>query len=619
MRAALTFQKRCVGQQGLLALVAFAALAVFGPMLLRIESGLAGRVVLRGFLINAGQIALSALLTTWSLRQHRFLLRSLAIGSSAVEESDVASLRAVPRRLLLIHLVAGTVAGLCFLALRPPELASAVADEFVVFGLMTTLATAVPGYVLVQSRVGQLLESSPLDTVTSHLIALSPTGAPRRLSRRNLVFAVVAPLALVGVGGVLASYAHLRAIHDESRETLARMVGEGVIGAGPTVRSSGQNAALRVAEQAGFEVTLEAGPVSTEPRQRSFTREADDNLRMMIPLESGTAQVRYRSELGFVTSFPLAAGAAANLLLAILLSQFLARFVSRDIARASKEMAALGTEAVIKGKRAKREVRFVAVGELLRSLDQLLDRFGVFAAAQERSLEAKEASQRTRGLLFASVSHDLKSPLNAIVGFAESIDTNSLRAEQRESLELISTRGRELVALIETILDAARVDAGQLSLSTSKVDVQAWLTGSTKLAKMLAPAGAEPRVDATPSLTPVLGDPMYLTRAVAIVMAHAMRAPTIDGAPAVVEVTGAMGKKPNVCRVEVRYGATTSVTAHELEARFDQGLAAKGRGLALALGLSRSIVELHRGAVGVETGPGGSPMVIFNLPCVVER
>lgn len=619
MRAALTFEKRCIGQQGLLALVAFAALAVFGPMLLRIEGGLAGRVVLRGFLVNVGQIILSALLTWWSLRSHRFLLRSLAIGSSAVEESDVASLRAVPGRLVSIHLAIGALAGLVFLVLRPPELSSAVADEFAVFGLMTTLATAVPGYVLVQSRVGQLLESSPLDTVTSHLIALSPSGSPRRLSRRNLIFAVVAPLALVGVGGVLASYAHLRAIHDQSREAVGRMLGQGIIGAGPTQRSSGQNAAMRVAEQAGFKVTLEAAATPPVNPEVVTIRDADDNLRTIAPLPTGTAQVRYRSELGFVTSFPLAAGAAVNLLLAIFLSQFLARFVSRDLARASKEMGALGTEAVIKGKRAKREVRFVAVAELLRSLDQLLDRFRVFAAAQERSLEAKEASQRTRGLLFASVSHDLRSPLNAIVGFAESIDTAQLRAEQRESLELISTRGRELVALIETILDAARVDAGQLSLTPSRVDVQAWLVESTKLATMLAPSGAEPRVDATPLLANVVGDPVYLRRAVAIVMAHAMRAPTIDGAPAQVEVTASMSKKPNTCRVEVRYGATSSVTAAELEARFDQGLAAKGRGLALALGLSRSIVELHRGTVGVELGPGSAPMVIFNLPCVADR
>src|SRR5262249_56857985 len=101
---------------------------------------------------------------------------------------------------------------------------------------------------------------------------------------------------------------------------------------------------------------------------------------------------------------------------------------------------------------------------LERAIELLAERFRVFARAQERAILAREAGTRTRGLFFASVSHDLKSPLNAILGFAELVRQDTLTPGQAESLEVIDRRGRELLALIETILDAARVEAGQLAL-----------------------------------------------------------------------------------------------------------------------------------------------------------
>jgi signal transduction histidine kinase len=609
MRIALTFEKYTTLQQSGMVAAAFVATGAFAPLLLRIRSDLTGRVLLLTFLLGVLAVFVIAIATHFALRRYRYLMRSLAMGSLAIEEVDIAALRSVPLRLLSLQLAVGVGTWMLFRIVRPSELAAAVADELALFGFMTVLATGVPGYVLVQSRVGRLLEASPLDTGTAHLIDISPSGAPRRLSRRNLGFAVVAPVALVGVGGVLSTYAHLRAIHDESRATTAWTLGRGVVGAGGTLRTPGQNAAIRAAREGGYEVAL-----SDEAATTTTAREGDDSLVSTVALPQGAARVQYRSDLGFETSAPLALGTLAIVGLAVLLSQLLARFVSRDVSRASRELADLGTDAVLGGKHALIDAHFESVAELLLAARQLTDRFRVFAAAQERSLEAKEVAQRTRGLLFASVSHDLKSPLNAIVGFAESIDTDPLGTAQRESLELIATRGRELVALIETILDAARVEAGELAMTAAPVDVRMWLLDASRLARRLAPAGAETHVDHAEGLPRVLADPVYLGRALAIVMAHAMRAPTIDGAPAAVVVWASLERRGTSVRVEVRYPESTTITEAELTARFEQGLAAGGRGLTLALGLSRSVVELHRGTLRVERTPRGAPMVSIAIP-----
>ena len=106
--------------------------------------------------------------------------------------------------------------------------------------------------------------------------------------------------------------------------------------------------------------------------------------------------------------------------------------------------------------------------------------------------DARVAAHRMRGLLFASVSHDLKSPLNAVLGFAELVGQGELTEAQRESLDLIQTRGRELLGLIETILDAARVEAGQLELSPRHGNVSRLVAEAVRKARELAGEFVEP-------------------------------------------------------------------------------------------------------------------------------
>src|SRR6185437_10325246 len=144
-------------------------------------------------------------------------------------------------------------------------------------------------------------------------------------------------------------------------------------------------------------------------------------------------------------------------LLAALLGALFGRVLASDLEQATRSVRLLGTESVLRGgTQIARPARFSMVGELGRAIEELTARFRVFAEAQEKALDARAAAHRMRSLLFASVSHDLKSPLNAVLGFAELVGQGLLTDAQRESLELIQKRGRELLGLIETILDAAR-------------------------------------------------------------------------------------------------------------------------------------------------------------------
>ena len=79
-----------------------------------------------------------------------------------------------------------------------------------------------------------------------------------------------------------------------------------------------------------------------------------------------------------------------------------------------------------------------------------------------------------RSFVLASVSHDLRGPLNAVLGFAELLLSGvegALTDGQRESLDALSRGGRDLLRLVGDLLDHARIDAGRMTVDRTLVSV----------------------------------------------------------------------------------------------------------------------------------------------------
>lgn len=282
----------------------------------------------------------------------------------------------------------------------------------------------------------------------------------------------------------------------------------------------------------------------------------------------------------------------------------LARMLSRDLRTAHQGVRMLGTDAALEGTRVMRPARFRAVAELSTAIEMLSDRFQQFARAQAGAIDAREAATQARGRFFASVSHDLKSPLNAILGFAELCKSDpQLQAEQRASLEMILQRGRELLILIETILDAARIEAGQLKLEFEDVQlVDAVELALNKAQDLTTGHDILTRLEIPDGLPPVSADRVRLAQALATFIAHARRTAE-RGQMRIMAEIDEKEERPTLLKrrmmlfIEV---PSTRFSAQELSAMLHpEKHPGQHRGLSLALRLARSVIELHGGSVAV--------------------
>lgn len=629
------FTQQILARQGLVGVVAFLIVALFAPKLIGLEWEVATGVLSVGALLALLAFSATLVLSLSMLRQHRHLIRALDEDPRTIEPQDLGRLAELPSSLAMRGFVLGSLVTLLFLVpgVRPAMLDDGRAVSLVILAITFLGASAIPQYVLTRQATIELIERSPLEQLTMLLDTLELKQAPPRRLTSRVLLAVVAPVALMGAGAVLVAHAHLRTLTEQSRRATAVMIARTSLEEFPRTRGdAGREDAIAAAAELGFLARLE--PTQADSPEPTFGRESDGQLVATVPLEEGQAVIRFTANLSRErTTVAVAVGLMAVLVAAGLGALF-GRALADDLVQATKAVRLLGTENVLRGgTRIGHPARFAVVESLGRAIESLTLRFRVFAAAQERALDARAAAQQMRGLLFASVSHDLKSPLNAILGFAELVSQEPLTTAQRESLQLITRRGRELLGLIETILDAARVEADQLTLSPRSTEVQKLVSEAIRKAKELAGDVEIPAtVEIAEGLPTLPADPAYATRALAVIIAHAMNVTATETSARKVRVRATLpaprpsvpsrgpmvmtlGEPERIC-IEVEY-RSREISRQELRHLFARQATGRARGLTLGLSLARSVIELHGGAVDIEGGDDQALICRIWLPLVV--
>lgn len=128
----------------------------------------------------------------------------------------------------------------------------------------------------------------------------------------------------------------------------------------------------------------------------------------------------------------------------------------------------------------------------LKRSEALSDKLSEINDELEVANEAAEVAKNFRGQFLANMSHELRTPLNAIIGFSETMlkfpmmyDDVTLPQAYEDDMSQIYNSGRQLLNLINDILDLSRVDAGKLDIFMERVELRPILTSVQSIAKGL--------------------------------------------------------------------------------------------------------------------------------------
>nr|MBI3614345.1 DUF3365 domain-containing protein [Nitrospirota bacterium] len=264
--------------------------------------------------------------------------------------------------------------------------------------------------------------------------------------------------------------------------------------------------------------------------------------------------------------------------------------------------------------------------------DSLRDTFErmheVIQAQHGRLLGAKEAAEtanRAKSEFLANMSHELRTPMNAIIGFSEILADQTfgeLNPKQAKYVNNVLTSGRHLLQLINDILDLSKVEAGRMELQCSAFDARQALRDIVAIVKTLAAKkGVALQIEAEPELPLLTADPAKFKQILYNLLSNAIKFTPTGGS-----VTVRAGKETDahvsgaVLRLSVAdtgIGLKTEHQARIFQAfeQVDSSYARQQQGTGLGLALTKQLVELHGGFIGVESdGEGRGSTFTVVLP-----
>ena len=273
----------------------------------------------------------------------------------------------------------------------------------------------------------------------------------------------------------------------------------------------------------------------------------------------------------------------------------------------------------IKRKEAERQRATERLHVTIAELEDREERLSQLARKYEVAMTRAEAANQAKSEFLANMSHELRTPLNAINGFSEIMAGEMFGPlgdpKYKGYAADILKSGQHLLSLINDILDMAKIEAGKLTLHYEMVSLKEIVDDATRLMRgKIEEAGLKLVVDA-PVLPDIEADYRGLKQVILNLISNAVKF-TPEGGDIVVALSREDDDRLRVAVTDTGIGIAAK-DLDRLARPFEQveGQHSKTtQGTGLGLALTKSLIELHGGALSIASQPGQGTTVSFNVP-----
>lgn len=245
--------------------------------------------------------------------------------------------------------------------------------------------------------------------------------------------------------------------------------------------------------------------------------------------------------------------------------------------------------------------------------------FNEMAAELEREASRRDQLDRLKDEFVLTASHELRSPLTSVQGFAELLmmERDKLTPKQVETVEIILDNCRHLVRLLNDLLDLARSDAGRLAIEAEPTDLAPLIDDVVRSMRARVEArGQSLAAQVQADLPRVNAEPGRIRQILVNLLTNAHDY-SPEGASITVKAR-ADGGDVEIAVSDNGPGIPPDQLEHIFDrfVRGDAGLTQRVGGTGLGLAISKSLVELHGGSIAAESTVGVGSTFSFRLPAL---